>query len=238
MQIALRAVQVGKRRPVLPPVDLTIESGQVTVQACPTDQAPTVLALVAGGQMRPSRGVITYNGRRARRALKQRVALVDAPTVSAPDDYVTLRKTLAEEYTYVGRVATPGRIRRFLDKHGLTQYADYPMIELPPLTRLVALTEMALLRPETEAVVLTTPDRHGGSALEIYEYCEHVAGRGYAVLCITGTTAAEELLHAHAGDADRIHLAPAEDPLAFQQQLADNASSSSTATVNAETAAE
>lgn len=229
MEIALRQVQVGGRRPILPTTDLVVRTGQVTVQACPTDQAPTVLALVAAGQMRPTKGRVTYNGRRIRGKYKQRIAIVDAPSVSAPDEYVTLSSTIAEEYTYVGRVATHGRVQRFLDKHGLREYADWPMIELPPLLRLVALTEMALLRPETEAVILTTPDRHGGSATDIYEYSEHVANRGYAVLCITGTTTAEELLREHLNNSDHIHLAPAEAPLAFQRNSTPSTSSALTA---------
>ncbi|MFD2675264.1 hypothetical protein [Gulosibacter bifidus] len=211
MQIALEHIEVGGRRPILPTTNLRIETGKVTVQACPTDQAPVVLALIAGGQMRPSRGVIRYNGRPARRKLKSRVAIIDAPSISAPDEYVALRSTLAEEYTYVGRVATPARIRRFLDRHDISEYADWPMIELPPMVRLIALTEMALLRPGIEAVVFTTPDRHGGSAHEIYAYGQAVAARGIGVLCITGTTAAEELLREQTDASDRIHLAPEPD---------------------------
>ena len=227
VEIALQQVQVGMRRPILPVTSFTVRSGEVTVQACPTDQAPTVLALVAGGQMRPSRGKVTYNGRRLRGKLKQRIAIVDAPTVSEPDDYVTLRRTVAEEYTYIGRVATAGRVQRFLDRHGISDYSDWHMIELPPSVRMVALTELALLRPETEAVIITTPDRHGGAAGDVYEYSKHVASRGYAVLCITGTTAAEELLRDHFNEADHIHLAPEEAPMAFQREAPVNSSSSS-----------
>lgn len=206
MHLELREVGLGS---VLPPTSLAIDTGRVTVQACPTEQGPLVLSLIAGGQMRPSTGKVVPSGHGLRRP-GRRLAIVDAPRLSAPDEYVSLRRALEEELTYVGKLATRGRVNRFLAEHDLAAYARTPMTDLPPLVRIVALTEIALLRPGIDGVILTSPDRHGGSAAEYHSFLRGVAARGKAVLVIVGTSAARNLLREFPEDADRIHLAPLE----------------------------
>ena len=196
---------------VMPPTTLDISSGRITVQASPTEQGPLVLSLVAGGQMRPTSGTVLLDGAPRRHDLQHRTAIIDAPRLSAPDEYVSLRRTINEELTYVGRIATRARVRRFLETYHLEQYAATPMTELPPIVRITALTEIALRRPEIEAVIITNPDRHGGSAAEYYRYFQGVAARGYAVLLVTGTSAARNLQREFPENADRIHLAPLEE---------------------------
>ena len=207
MQIELREAGLGS---VLPPTSLTVDTGRITVQACPTEQAPLVLSLIASGRMRPSTGEVLLDGRPASAELRRRVAIIDAPRLSAPDEDVSLRRAINEEFTYVGRIATRRRVAKFFERYGLEPYASTAVIELPPIVRITALTEIALRRPDVEAIIVVSPDRHGGSAAEYYRYFQSVAARGIAVLLITGTSAARNLRREFPGEADRIHLSPLE----------------------------
>ena len=49
-----------------------------------------------------------------------------------------------------------------------------------------ALCELAVLRKGVEAIVLVSPDRHGGEPAAWWAVAEDFAARGYAVLVIAG----------------------------------------------------
>ena len=186
MRVVLDAVGKGRREHALPATSAAFESGVATLVAAETAQRPTVLGLIASGRMRPDTGRVTLDGRTDASALRRRVALVDAPEVSEPEPNVTLAGVAAEELMFAGRRSDPVAVRRWLDEHGLGDEASVPVSNVDPAARVRALCELAALRKGVEAIVLVSPDRHGGEPAVWWAVAEDFAARGYAVLVIAG----------------------------------------------------
>jgi hypothetical protein len=183
----------------LPLTSTSFSSGEVTLVPEETQLRPTVLGLIASGRMRPDTGAVTIDGDPDTAALRRRVALVDAPQVSEPALGVTLATVVAEELMFAGRAAGPGAVNAELHLLGALSWARTPIETVPATTRIRVLIELALLRHEVDAIVLTAPDRHGGDPLDWWRICRDVAAHGIAVLVIAGLAsaaaiAAEELL--------------------------------------------
>ena len=186
MRVVLDAVGKGRREHALPATSAVFESGVATLVAAETAQRPTVLGLIASGRMRPDTGGVTLDDRTDASALRRRVALVDAPEVSEPEPDVTLAGVAAEELMFAGRRSDPVAVRRWLDEHGLEDEASVPVSNVDPAGRVRALCELAVLRKGVEAIVLVSPDRHGGEPAAWWAVAEDFAARGYAVLVIAG----------------------------------------------------
>lgn len=186
MKVELDAVGKGRREHALPATSASFESGRAALVVAETEQRPTVLGLIATGRMRPDTGRVTIDGRTDARALRRRVALVDAPEVSEPEPNVTLAGVAAEELMFAGRRSDPVAVRRWLDAHGLGEAASLPVSNVDPADRVRALCELAVLRTGVEAIVLVSPDRHGGEPSAWWAIAEQFATRGVAVLVIAG----------------------------------------------------
>ncbi|GAA5034583.1 hypothetical protein ACFQRL_14425 [Microbacterium fluvii] len=193
MHIALTAVAKGRRDVALPSTTVAFTSGRATLAVAETEQRPTVLGLIASGRMRADRGTVTIDRAEDPRALRRRVALVDAPDVSDPAPNVALAGVVGEELMFAGRLADPLTARRWLDEQGMRPLARTPIADVAPAQRLRVLLELAVLRPGVEGVVLVSPDRHGGDPHEWWALAEEFAGRGFAVLVIAGSAAATAL---------------------------------------------
>lgn len=186
MRVELDACGQGE---ALPATSVAFESGAAARLVAETEQRPTVLGLLASGRMRPSTGRVLLDGapalRGTRRDLRRRVALVDAPSVSEPDGRVSLAGVLAEELLFAGIPGDPVSVRRWAEQLALPGL-DRPLAEVDPRTRLRALTEIAILRDDIEALVLVSPDRHGGDPDAWWRQATSLADRGFAVLAIVG----------------------------------------------------
>lgn len=194
MRVDLDAVAKGRRDLALPETTLTYRSRRATLAVAETEQRPTVLGLIASGRMRPDRGTVTVDGVSDRRRLRRTVALVDAPDVSEPAPNVSVAGVVGEELMFAGRAADPLSARRWLDEHDLRSLSRTPIADVAPAQRLRMLLELAALRPGVEALVLISPDRHGGDPSEWWPLAEEFAARGFAVLVIAGQ-AAQGALH-------------------------------------------
>lgn len=201
MRVELEACEQGR---TLPATSLAFESGIASRIVVETEQRPTVLGLVASGRMRPTAGRVLLDGepavRAVRRDLRTRVALVDAPSVSEPAGQVSLRGVLAEELLLAGVPGDPVHVRRWATQLGFDRL-DRPFAELDPATRLRAMTEVAILRDGVEALVLVSPDRHGGEPETWWQVATTLASRGFAVLAIVGAPADAALTRAEAHEA-------------------------------------
>lgn len=186
MRVVLDAVGKGRREHALPATSAVFESGVATLVAAETEQRPTVLGLIASGRMRPDTGGVTLDGRTDASGLRRRVALVDAPAVSEPEPDVTLAGVAAEELMFAGRRSDPVAVRRWLVEHGVGDEASVPVSNVDPAARVRALCELAVQRKGVEAIVLVSPDRHGGEPAAWWAVAEDFAARGYAVLVIAG----------------------------------------------------
>lgn len=196
MRVELSGVTQGRNAEDLPATSTTFVSGSVTLAVAETEQRPTVLGLIASGRMRPSTGTVTIDGRADARALRRRVALVDAPGVSDPDAGVPLVGVVAEELMFAGQRADPLAARRWLDERGLRPLASTAIADIEPTTRLRVLCELAVLRPHVEGLVVTAPDRHGGQPLDWWTLFGEFADRGFAVLAVAGRASEWAITHA------------------------------------------
>lgn len=183
MRVAATALAAGN---AIAPTDLIVVSGAVTVVATETEQGPTVLSLLFGGRLRPSAGTIETDVADLRRA----VAIVDAPDISAPPTEVLLASVVAEELMLAGHSSKRSAVGEFLRRFDAEELGTTPMKALAARIRLTVLTELALLRPGIDALVITSPERHGGAACDWWEVAQSAADRDIAVLVVTSVTSA------------------------------------------------
>ncbi|SFR91421.1 hypothetical protein SAMN05428970_3795 [Agromyces sp. CF514] len=193
MRIELQAVAKGRRAHVLPTTTVAYESGQATLARAETEQRPTVLGLIAAGRMRPDSGAVTIDDRTDAAAIRRRVALVDAPSVSDPAPDITVAGVAAEELMFAGIPSNPIAVANWLADLGLTDVARIPISNVDPRERLHLLTELAILRDGVEGLVIVAPDRHGGDPVEWWDLARSLADRGFAVLVIAGDASAAAL---------------------------------------------
>ncbi|WP_405374639.1 MULTISPECIES: hypothetical protein [unclassified Microbacterium] len=202
MRVELTGVAKGRGGAVLAPIDLAFASGEVTLATAETEQRPTILGLIASGRMRADAGTVTLDGRPGSRAIRRRVALVDAPDVCDPAPDVSVLGVVSEELMFAGRRSDPFAALDWLADHDLRSLTRVPVGRVDADTRVRMLLELAVLRAGVEGVVLVSPDRHGGDPRRWWEIAEEVAARGLAVLVIAGEAAATALADAtpvHAG---------------------------------------
>ena len=186
MRIEIESVAKGRRERALPAISTSFTTGAVTLVTAETEQRPTVLGLIASGRMRPDSGRVLVDGASDARALRRRVALVDAPGISEPEPNVTLAGVIAEELMFAGRRSDPLAVGRWLGERGLSDWAGTPITDVSPADRVRALCETAVLRRGVEALVIVAPDRHGGAPAAWWAIAQDFATRGYAVLAIAG----------------------------------------------------
>ncbi|MGN7966533.1 hypothetical protein ACTJKK_10700 [Microbacterium sp. 22179] len=193
MRITLHDVSKGKNGQALPPTTLEFHTGEVRYALAETEQRPTVLGLIASGRMRPETGRVTIDDSESAKELRRRVALVDAPDVSDPHPDISLAGVVGEELMFAGLGATPLHAKRWLSQLGYAELASVPIGNIDPSARVRILCELAVLRDGTDAVVLVSPDRHGGSPDGWWRIAAEFAERGFAMLVILGGSAAVAL---------------------------------------------
>ena len=219
MKIALQDVSKGRNGQALPSMSLEFHTGSVRFALAETEQRPTVLGLIASGRMRPDSGRVSIDGTADPKALRRRVALVDAPDVSDPHPDIALAGVVGEELMFAGVAATPLHARRWLAQLGFGELASVPIGNIDPAARVRILCELAVLRSGVDGIVLVSPDRHGGSPDGWWRIAGEFADRGYAMLVIVGGSAAVALERMHefeainaSGPVEPLVLEPADAP--------------------------
>ncbi|WP_437582940.1 hypothetical protein ACSAGD_11745 [Paramicrobacterium sp. CJ85] len=190
MRIELNAVTKGKSAEVLPATSVTLQSEHATFVRAETEQRPTVLGLIASGRMKPTEGTVTIDGEDSPKRLRRAVALIDAPDISDPAPNVPVWRVVSEELMFAGLPSHPLAVRDALDELHLTAVRRRDMSQLESTDRVRMLLELASRRPGVEALVLVSPDRHGGDPAEWWHVCRRFAARGFAVLVIAGYSSA------------------------------------------------
>ncbi|WP_226533462.1 hypothetical protein [Microbacterium paraoxydans] len=191
----------GRGGQALPLTSLEFHTGAVRFALSETEQRPTVLGLIASGRMRTDTGRVSIDGSADPKALRRRIALVDAPDVSDPHPDITLAGVVGEELMFAGVGATPLHARRWLARLGFSELASVPIGNIDPAARVRILCELAVLREGVEGLVLVSPDRHGGSPDGWWRIAGEFADRGYAMLVIVGGSAAVALERMHEFEA-------------------------------------
>jgi hypothetical protein len=194
-EIVLRDAAIGRGpAAALPPVSLHARPGVVTVVATEGGQRPTVLSLVAGGRMAVDAGTVE--------APRRRIGLVDTPTVAEHPDDVRVAAVVREELALAGRHGT----RRELERLGLAAWGRRPFGALPAADRIRLLTDLALSRPGVDALVVTSPERHGGDPSAWFRVLRERAARGTTVLVVTDHATRDALPDLPAPGADAVPL--------------------------------
>jgi ABC-type multidrug transport system ATPase subunit len=191
VEIEVRQVGVdGPRGPLLRPTSLRIQPGRLALVAGDPGSGHTALALALAGQLRPSTGLILVDGKPGTTGLRRRVAVVDAPQVSEPDDGLRLSAAIAEELSLTGAPAGRKHTARWLAEHDAGQYATTRVQAIPAAIRTRLLLELAASRPGVETLVLDCPDRHTDDANSWWELARGHAERGRAVVVLCTNSSA------------------------------------------------
>lgn len=181
--ISLRATRVqGRRDSMLDPVTLRLEAGTRLLVVAEPGHGHTALALVATGRMVPDDGDVLLDGIPDLALLRQVSAVVDAPNITEPDDALTVAGMAAEGLSLAGHRATPGAVTRWLTTNDFVEQRGLRIDQLDPPTRLSLLMGLAAADPAVRYLVLTLPDRHGGSPADWWDLAGQYAALGYGVL--------------------------------------------------------
>ena len=205
MIVTLTDARVGDGpAPALPAISLSYGGPAPVVAVAETELRPTVLSLVASGRMRIDGGTLALDedgsaGVAAR--IAERVALVDTPRINEPADDVTLRAVVAEELALAGHRSGRHEVGVILDDQQLADLARAPFSAVPAVARIRLLTTLAASRAGVEAVVVTSPERHGGAVAEWMRVLRDLARSGTGVLVVTSEAAAEAIAALPADDA-------------------------------------
>jgi hypothetical protein len=113
--------------------------------------------------------------------LRRAVALVDTPLVAEHSDDVSVSSVVREELALARSHRSADRPAAYTDKS--------PFGSLRAVDRLGLLIDLALRRPDVEALVITSPERHGGEPARWWHLVRETAARGIdggvAVLVVT-----------------------------------------------------
>ncbi len=173
----------------LPPVSTSFSTGTATLLATEGGTRPTVLSLVASGRMKLAAGSVTavsidaHGHEHALRAaaLRRAVALIDTPLVAEHSDDVSVATVLNEELALARG--------RHSGLPALEYARKRPFGSLGARDRLGLLMELALRRRDVAALVITSPERHGGDPALwwrlVRETAAHGLAGGVAVLVVT-----------------------------------------------------
>ena len=202
MIIALESAAIGHGLAAsVPPRTMTVTDGAPTVLAVETAERPMLVSLLLGGRIRPDAGRVTIDGRDDLDELRTRTALVDTPVVAEPTAGLSLASIVAEEFAFAGHPSSRREVRHYLKRLDLFDYAAVAVRSLPPLHRTRLFSELALLRPGVDALIVTSPERHGGDPAVWYDTLAEIAARGVAIVIVTDAATRGILLSCGARDA-------------------------------------
>ena len=202
MLIALESAAIGHGLAAsVPPLTMTVTDGAPTVLAVETAERPMLVSLLLGGRIRPDAGRVTIDGRDGLDELRTRTALVDTPVVAEPTAGLSLASIVAEEFAFAGHPSSRREVRHYLKRLDLFDYAAVAVRSLPPLHRTRLFSELALLRPGVDALIVTSPERHGGDPAVWYDTLAEIAARGVAIVIVTDAATRGILLSYGARDA-------------------------------------
>jgi len=206
IRVTLRGAAVGTGRDAaLPPVSVSFGPGFPTLLATEGGNRPTVLSLVASGRMKLDEGSIDAmdsDGHPLSPArLRRAIALIDTPLVAEHSDDVSIATVVREELALARSNHRADRPAEYSDRHGFGS--------LPADHRLRLLIDLALRRPEVAALVITSPERHGGDPALWWRVVRETAARGIAVLVVTDAATVahlERLAHPEPTGFDAVAL--------------------------------
>jgi hypothetical protein len=194
MELKAHAISVrGPHAPMLTATSVSVSDHQLVLLAGYPGPGHVAASLGLSGRLKPDSGYVRLDGNTSGRVLRRRVAVVDAPGITEPDDALPVQTVVGEELAIAGRKAGRKAVQDWLVEHEWAEFADRRFEHLPVSVRTRMLAELTVARPEVRIVILTMPDRLGGDPHEWYELGRELASRGYGVI-ITCADASARLL--------------------------------------------
>jgi len=181
----------GRRDPLLPATSLRASRGDLTLVTGERQDQRTALALVLSGRMKASGGVIGWDGGRGIRPLRMASALVDAPSVNEPEPHLSVRDLVTEDLALIPRRYRGALLSRpWLKVNSFEDIADLWTEQLEPSRRLELLTALALANPQTDLLVVDSPDRHSANHQSWLPRLQQLAFDAGRQLAVVATVAA------------------------------------------------
>ena len=176
----------GRRDDLLPSTSLEAARGELLLVEGVRQDQRTALALALSGRMRPSSGIVEWDGNARIKALRQASSVVDSPGVNEPEQHLSVRDLVTEDLALMPR-RQRGALRStpWLELNNFEDIAGLWTEQLPAARRTGLLTALALANPDTDLLVVDSPDRHSGDAadwLPRLQELAHDAGRPLAVV--------------------------------------------------------
>ncbi|MGO4807328.1 ABC transporter ATP-binding protein [Arthrobacter sp. 2MCAF15] len=176
----------GRRDDLLPATSLEAARGELLLVEGVRQDQRTALALALSGRMRPSSGIVNWDGNARIKVLRQASSVVDSPGVNEPEQHLSVRDLVTEDLALVPR-RHRGALRStpWLTLNKFDDIAGLWTEQLPAARRTGLLTALALANPDTELLVVDSPDRHSGDVddwLPRLQELAHDAGRPLAVV--------------------------------------------------------
>ncbi|WBQ05349.1 hypothetical protein [Kribbella sp. CA-293567] len=194
MELRAHAISVqGPHAPMLLATSVSVSDHQLVLLAGYPGPGHVALALGLSGRLKPNGGDVQLDGSTNGRVLRQRVAVVDAPGITEPDDALPVQTVVGEELAIAGLKAGRKAVAEWLSSHDWAEYADRRWEHLPVAVRTRMLAELTVARPDVKVVILTMPDRLGGDPHDWYGVGRELASRGYGVI-VTCAEASARLL--------------------------------------------
>lgn len=187
MLTAHAATFSGRHEQLMPPTSLQVERATLHLLAADTQAARTAAALVLAGRMKPTAGSVAWAGQPTLKALRRHSALLDSPEVSEPEAHLLVRDLVAEDLALVpGPPWRKPRPKKWMAQHGFSDAASQWADALDPERRLELQLLLAAENPQTELLVVDSPDRHGIEAARWLEALEDFCAshREFAVVAL------------------------------------------------------
>src|SRR5699024_1068259 len=140
---AKRITVDGPHGTLLAPTSVSLASSEATVIAGPPGAGHAALSLVLCGRLRPRSGSVLLDQVHDPPGLRRRVAPVDVPGVSAPDEELKLRAVVGEELAMAGLKAGRRSVEKWLDSRGALQWSGSRMENVEPDVRVRLLVDLA-----------------------------------------------------------------------------------------------
>ncbi|MEU4192602.1 hypothetical protein AB0E69_11920 [Kribbella sp. NPDC026611] len=194
MELQATAISVhGPHASMLDATSVQVADHQVVLLTGYPGPGHVAAALGLSGRLKPDTGMVRLDGNPDLALLRRRVAAVDAPGITEPDDALPVQTVVGEELAIAGRKAGRKAVLAWLDEQGVAEHAGKRFEHLPVDVRTRLLAELTVARPDVQVVILTMPDRHGGDPHAWFALGRELAGRGYGVI-ITCADASARLL--------------------------------------------
>lgn len=176
----------GRRDDLLPPTSLEAARGDLLLVEGVRQDQRTALALALSGRMKPSAGTVNWDGHARIKVLRQASCVVDSPGVNEPEQHLSVRDLVTEDLALIPRRHRgAARSTAWLRLNNFEDIAGLWTEQLPAGRRTELLTALALANPDTDLLVVDSPDRHSGDAadwLPRLQELAHDAGRPLAVV--------------------------------------------------------